>query len=164
MQTIFTPPRTESGAAVQLRSTESVLAGMRIFAGLLWLANLLWKLPPDFGKHDARGLLYSFHTAERYGIGPLADVVHSLVIPHFTLFGWLVFTVELIAGVLLLTGVRTRIGAAIGLAQAIAITLLVSSAPTEWRWGYLMLIGMHVVLLLTPCAARFSIYARTQRG
>ena len=79
-----------------------VFAGLRIFVGVVWIANLSWKLPPDFGRHDARGLLYSFELAHRWAlVGPLRDLVGSVVIPHFTLFGWLVFGIELIAGVLL---------------------------------------------------------------
>ena len=53
----------------------------------------------------------------------------DVVIPHFTLFGWQVFLVEAIAGVLLLLGWHTRIGAVIGLLQAIAITVLTVRAP-----------------------------------
>ena len=33
-----------------------VLAGLRILLGVLWLANLAWKLPPDFGKTSAQKL------------------------------------------------------------------------------------------------------------
>ena len=48
------------------------IAGLRILPGVLWLANLSWKLPPDFGKNDPEGLLYNFRRAEDYAvIGPL---------------------------------------------------------------------------------------------
>ena len=91
------------------------LAGLRILLGVLWLANLSWKLPPDFGKNDAEGLLYNFRLAEEHAvIGPLQDLTREVVIPHFTLFGWLVFLAELAAGVLLLLGLWTRVGALIG--------------------------------------------------
>ncbi|MEJ7705928.1 MAG: hypothetical protein WKF82_00865 [Nocardioidaceae bacterium] len=33
-----------------------VLAGVRILVGLLWLYNLAWKRPPDFGKDAGNGL------------------------------------------------------------------------------------------------------------
>jgi hypothetical protein len=73
-----------------------VMAALRVFVGLVWLANLSWKLPPSFGRHDARGLLYSFRVAEHWAvIQPLRHLVRDVVIPHFTLFGWLVVTVEL---------------------------------------------------------------------
>jgi thiosulfate dehydrogenase (quinone) large subunit len=141
------------------------LAGLRILLGVLWLANLSWKLPPDFGKNDPEGLLYNFRRAEHYAvIGPLRDVAREVLIPHFTLFGWLVFLAELAAGVLLLLGLWTRVGALIGLVQSIAITLLVVDAPNEWVWTYVMFIAIGIVVLVTPSGRRLSLDARRRRG
>jgi uncharacterized membrane protein YphA (DoxX/SURF4 family) len=140
------------------------LAGLRILLGVLWLANLSWKLPPDFGKNDPEGLLYNFRRAERYAvIGPLRDAARDLLIPHFTLFGWIVFLAELTAGVLLLLGLWTRVGALIGLVQSIAITLLVVNAPHEWVWTYVMFVAIGVVVLVTPSGSRLSLDARRRR-
>jgi len=141
------------------------LAGLRIFVGILWLANLSWKLPPDFGRDDARGLLYSFRQAERHAlVSPLRDFVRDVVIPHFTLFGSLVFTVELVAGVLLLLGLFTRLGALVGTAQALAITALVVRAPNEWFWGYAMLVLLNLLPLAAPSSARLSLDRRLGRA
>jgi uncharacterized membrane protein YphA (DoxX/SURF4 family) len=141
-----------------------VLAVLRIFMGVLWLANLLWKLPPDFGRDQPRGLLYSFEQAERYAVAePLRDFTHDVVIPHFTLFGYQVFAVELTAGTLLLLGWHTRIGAAAGTAQSIAITLLVVRAPNEWFWGYAMFIAVNLALLVAPSNLRLSLDSRQGR-
>lgn len=137
------------------------LAGLRVLVGVLWLSNLSWKLPPDFGRDDPRGLLYSFRLAEHHAlVGPLRDMMSNVVIPHFTTFGWLVFLTELTAGLLLLLGWHTRLGALIGTGQAIAITALVSAAPGEWRWGYLMLIALSAVPLLGVSDLRLSLAAR----
>jgi uncharacterized membrane protein YphA (DoxX/SURF4 family) len=134
------------------------LAGLRIFVGVVWIANLSWKLPPDFGRHDARGLLYSFELAQRWAIvEPLRDLVADVVIPHFTLFGWLVFGIELIAGVLLLLGLMTRLGALLGVAESVAILLLVGRAPTEWFWGYAMFVLLNALPLFAPADARLSV-------
>jgi len=136
------------------------LAGLRILLGVLWLANLSWKLPPDFGKKDPEGLLYNFELAKEYAVvAPLRDIADSVLIPHFTVFGWLVFLVELAAGVLLLLGLWTRVGAAIGLVQAIAITLLVVQAPAEWVWTYVMFVAISAVVLVTPAGSRLSLDA-----
>jgi uncharacterized membrane protein YphA (DoxX/SURF4 family) len=137
------------------------LAGLRILLGVLWLANLSWKLPPDFGKHDPEGLLYNFERAEQYAvIGPLRDFTREVVIPHFSLFGWLVFLAELTAGLLLLLGLWTRVGALIGLVQSITITLLVVRAPNEWVWTYVMFVAIGLVVLVTPSGSRLSLDAR----
>ena len=134
------------------------LAGLRILAGVIWLANLSWKLPPDFGKNDPEGLLYSFQRAEQYAIaGPLRDLMHDVVIPHFTLFGWLVFGIELAAGVFLTLGFMTRLGGLLGTTQAIVITALVVRAPDEWFWTYVMLVVLNSLSLYAPTSARLSI-------
>ena len=148
----------------ELVRTLYALAGLRILLGVLWLANLSWKLPPDFGKDDAEGLLYNFRLAEEHAvIGPLQDLTREVIIPHFTLFGWLVFLAELSAGVLLLLGLWTRVGALIGLVQSIAITLLVVRAPDEWVWTYVMFVAIGLVVLVTPSGSRLSLDAR-RRG
>ena len=156
--------RSQSPASGEVVRTLYALAGLRILLGVLWLANLSWKLPPDFGKNDAEGLLYNFQRAEKHAvIGPLQDISREVIIPHFTLFGWLVFLAELTAGTLLLLGLWTRVGALVGLVQSIAITLLVVRAPGEWVWTYVMFVAIGLVVLVTPSGSRLSLDAR-RRG
>jgi thiosulfate dehydrogenase [quinone] large subunit len=133
--------------------------------GVLWLANLAWKLPPDFGRHDPRGLMYSFHQAELYAVGaPLRRFMSDVVIPHFTIFGWQVFLVEAVAGVLLLLGWHTRVGAVVGLLQAIAITVLTARAPNQWFWGFVLFIAVSLVLVLVPSNRHMSLDRRQRRA
>ena len=135
-----------------------VFAGLRIFVGIVWIVNLSWKLPPDFGRNEPRGLLYSFEVAHRWAlVRPLRDLVGSVVIPHFTVFGWLVFGIEFGAGILLTLGLMTRLGAVLGTAEAVAITLLVGRAPTEWFWGYAMFVLLNALPLVVPADARLSV-------
>ena len=135
-----------------------VFVSLRVFMGVLWLSNLSWKLPPDFGRNDARGLMYSFRQAEQYALSePLRRLMAHVVIPHFTFFGWQVFLVELVAGVLLLLGWHTRVGAVIGLLQAIAITVLTVRAPNQWFWGFALFVAVSLVLVVVPCNMRFSV-------
>jgi uncharacterized membrane protein YphA (DoxX/SURF4 family) len=138
--------------------TGLALACLRIFMGVLWLSNLTWKLPPDFGRDQPRGLMYSFHQAAHHAVSePLRRLVADTVIPHFTLFGWVVFGVELVAGVLLLLGWHTRVGAVVGLAQSIAITVLTIRAPNEWAWGYALFVAVSLMLALVPSNTRLSV-------
>ena len=140
------------------------LASIRVFLGALWLSNLSWKLPPDFGKHDARGLLYSFRVAERHAVvSPLRNLVHDVVIPNFTAFGYLVFAIEAVAGTLLLLGLFTKVGAFVGLLQSLAIASLVAGAPNSWKWGYAMLVLLNLIALATPVARRLSLDDRLGR-
>jgi uncharacterized membrane protein YphA (DoxX/SURF4 family) len=140
-------------------------AGLRILMGVLWLANLSWKLPPDFGRHDPRGLMYSFHQAEQYALGePLRHFMAHVVIPHFTIFGWQVFLVEAVAGVLLLLGWHTRIGAVVGLVQAIAITVLTVRAPNQWVWGFVLFVAVSLLLAIVPANRHLSLDRRQGRA
>jgi uncharacterized membrane protein YphA (DoxX/SURF4 family) len=140
------------------------LAGMRALMGIVWLSLLFGKLPPDFGRHDRDGLMHTFRLAEQQAaIGPLRDLVHRVVIPHFTFFGWAVFLVELVAGVLLLTGYHTRIGAWIGLAASLVMVVFLGPAPHTWRFALVLFVAWHVVLLATPSARRLSLDDRLGR-
>lgn len=142
-----------------------VLAGARMVLGALWLANLAWKLPPDFGRDDPEGLLYNFELAAEHAIGaPLRALAEDVLIPHFTLFGWMLFLVELAVGLSLLLGLWTRVGAMLGVLQSVAITLLVVRAPDEWVWTYVLLVVLGLVVALTPSAARLSLDARLGRS
>jgi thiosulfate dehydrogenase [quinone] large subunit len=142
-----------------------VLVGLRVFMGVLWLANLSWKLPPDFGRDQPRGLLFSFRQAEQYaGVEPLRQFVRHVVIPHFTVFGWQVFLVEAAAGVLLLLGWHTRLGAAIGAIQSSAIMALTVRAPHEWFWGYAMFVLLNLSLLVAPANLHLSLDRRQGRA
>jgi hypothetical protein len=133
------------------------LAGVRVFMGVLWLANLLWKLPPDFGKGDYWGLPRAFRIAREHAFSsPLRSFADDVLIPHTTAFGWVIFFAGLLTGLSLVLGLATRAGAALGLVQAIAITLLVANAPGEWLFGYLMFILLSALLLLLPVSRRLS--------
>ena len=56
------------------------LALARIVAGGSWLLNLAWKLPPDYGRNDARGLHYWLVVAREHAVGsPLRAFVRDVV-------------------------------------------------------------------------------------
>ncbi len=125
-------------------------AGLRILVGLMWLYNVSWKRPPDFGQ-DAGNGLYKFtsYAVSDPVFAPYSWVVDHLVLPVFTPFGWVVLIAETALAVLLLTGAYVRLAAAIGVAQSLAIALSVAFAPHEWPWSYWLMIGAHVVLLVS---------------
>ncbi len=142
-----------SPAPPPVRASGIGLAVLRILAGLLWLAQVWWKLPPDFGENRRTGLWFWTHLAVDHPVfPPYSWVVEHLVLPNFTPFGWLVLAVETLLPVLLLTGTAVRLAALIGIGQSLAIGLSVGEAPNEWPWAYAMMIGIHLVLALTPSA------------
>ena len=132
------------------RASAAALAALRVLAGLLWLYNVSWKRPPDFGEDSGTGL-YGFTqlAVENPVFPPYSWVVENVVLPNFLVFGWMVLVVETLLAVLLLTGTLVRLAALIGIGQSLAIGLSVAGTPGEWPWAYWMMIGIHVALLFT---------------
>jgi uncharacterized membrane protein YphA (DoxX/SURF4 family) len=151
------PPARASGIA---------LAVLRVLAGLVWLTQVWWKVPPDFGENRRTGLWFWTHLAVDHPVfPPYSWLVEHLVLPNFTAFGWLVLVVETALPVLLLTGTAVRLAALIGIGQSLAIGLSVAQAPNEWPWTYAMMIGIHLALLLAPSAQYAAVDAvRAARG
>jgi hypothetical protein len=142
-----------SPPAPQAKSGQIALTGLRLLAGLMWLENVVWKVPPDFGERTRGGLYFWTTRAVEFPVWkPYSWLVEHLVLPNFTLFGWGVFVIESALVVLLLTGTAVRLAALLGVAQSIAIGLSVAEAPNEWPWAYAMMIGIHAVLVFAPSA------------
>ena len=142
-----------SPAAMPERSGQVALTCLRLLVGFIWLRNLVWKVPTDFGGNDGLGLYFWTKRAVDYPVfPPYSWLVEHLALPNFTPFGWGVLVAEATLAVLLLTGTAVKLAALLGIAQSIAIGLSVAAAPHEWPWAYAMMIMIHVVLLFTPSA------------
>lgn len=132
-----------------------VLTGLRLLAGLIWLYNVVWKVPPDFGERGRRDLYHFTHLAVEHPVfTPFSWVIEHAVLPYFTAFGWGVLFAESALAVLLLTGTAVRLAALIGIGQSVAIGLSVAESPGEWPWAYAMLLaGWGIVLGLIGLVA-----------
>lgn len=160
MGTLADRARGMFGPAVDAPSWSSTgtLAGLRILAGLLWLYNVSWKRPPDFGEDNGTGLFrFTQDAVDHPVLAPYSWVVEELVLPNFEAFGWMVLAVETALAVMLLTGTMVRGAAVLGIAQSTAIALSVAQTPGEWPWSYWMMIGIHVVLLGGAAGAVLSV-------
>lgn len=126
-------------------SISAVIA--RIAVGLLWLDNLTWKTPPNFGSDDNSGLYFFTSEAVRYPVfTPYTSIVENVILPNFGPFAWGVFLIEICLAVFLLLGFATRFWALVGVAQAFVIFLSVGAAPNEWKWSYfLMMVSLLAV-------------------
>ena len=157
----MTAPQTDEGAATRrLRSRYDVaFAAARIVVGAYWLYEQHWKLPPDFGLHDARGLMFAFGQSIQY---PTVDlyrtILQDVVVPHFHLFGWLLLLTEVAIGTSLVLGAWTRAGALLGMLQAVNLLLAQGRTP-EGPWIYVAILAANLVVLLSPSNRRFSIDA-----
>ena len=154
--TWLTDPAVEVGE----RSRDVALASFRILLGLLWLYNVAWKRAPDFGEEADNGLYhFTAYAVSDPVLPPFSWVVEHLVLPNMTLFGYGVVVAETALAVLLLTGTAVRAAAVLGIAQSAAIALSVAFAPNEWPWSYWLMIGAHVVLLLSTAGRRAAVDA-----
>jgi thiosulfate dehydrogenase [quinone] large subunit len=139
------------------RMNRAVIPVVRVGVGLLWLQNVGWKIPPDFGRGDPpSGLYLSASHAVTYEVfRPYAWLMEQVVLPNFTLFGWMVLLVEASLGAFLLIGLATRFWAVIGVAQTVVIMLSVLNAPHQWFWSYLLMLLVHLALFATA-AGRYG--------
>jgi thiosulfate dehydrogenase [quinone] large subunit len=139
------------------RIDRAVIAVVRVGVGLLWLHNVGWKTPPDFGQGEPpTGLYQSASYAVSHEVfHPYAVLMDRLVLPNFTFFGWMVLLIEASLGAFLLIGLATRFWAVIGMAQTVVIMLSVLNAPNEWFWSYVLMLLVHMALFATS-AGRYA--------
>ena len=134
-------------------------AAARIAVGSYWLYEQHWKLPPDFGLHDARGLMFAFEQSIQYPtVDLLRTFIQNVVVPHFHLFGWLLLLVEVTIGMSMVLGAWTRAGALFGVLQAVNLLLAQGRTP-EGPWIYLAILAANLFVLITPSNRRFSVDA-----
>lgn len=136
-----------------VRGSRIGLAFVRILFGLLWLTNVSWKVPPDFAtlRH------FTQYAVSAPVLAPYSFVVRTVVLPNFTLFGYLVMLTEAALGAFLILGLATRFWAVVGMAQTVAIALSVLNAPHEWTWAYYMLFAGHVAIWATAAGRTFGL-------
>lgn len=145
--------RMTNRAEMQERAQGYTIGGVRILAGLMWLANLHWKVPTDFGESNGGGLYkYVAAGAQNAPLAPYRWALRELVLPNFQAFGWFTLISETIVAALLLIGYRSRWVALAGAAMAVPVGLSVLYYPKadEWAWSYILMIGLHLLLWAVP--------------
>ncbi|MBB4930525.1 hypothetical protein F4561_001345 [Lipingzhangella halophila] len=136
---------------------------LRVLLGLMWLYNVVWKRPPDFGS-ETEGLYHWTAFAVSHPVfPPYSWVVERVVLPNIVPFGWGVLVAETAVAVLLLTGAWVRVAAVLGAGTSLAIAFSVAFAPHEWPWAYWLMIGAHVVVLYSPAGRVLAVDAVRDR-
>lgn len=122
----------------------------RIALGVLWFQNVVWKIPPDFGRSSNRFLYGFLQDAIKYPVfRPYTWVVQHVVLPHFLVFAWFAFVTEAALAVFLTLGLATRFWGVVGAAWALTIALATLNAPAEWNWSYYFMILCHLFVAAT---------------
>lgn len=130
---------------------------LRWAAGLLWLVNVGWKVPPDFGRSggDCTRLCRYVEYGADYPVLPGSGwLFEHLISPNLGVFGWMTLLVECTLAVLLISGRHVRFAAVLGIGQSFAIGLSAANAPDEWYWSYLLMMALHLAVLATAPTAR----------
>jgi thiosulfate dehydrogenase [quinone] large subunit len=154
-------------AALDRTATAAVIGGARIAVGLMWLANLHWKVPPDFGEDNGGGLFkYSESVTRNSPFAPFTWVTEEIILPNFTLFGWFTLVVETIVAALLLVGYRTRVVALLGAALTVPIFLsvLYYDRADEWSWAYILMFVAHLLLWATDAGRHGGLDGALRHG
>ena len=120
----------------------------RIMFGILWLQAALQKAPWVINAQGQRfGWLSNWLWTETQHptFGFYKALLESMVLPHFTFFGYLSFVVELALGISLLLGLLTVLSGIGGALWQFNIALGSYSVPGEWHWLWPLLIVPHLV-------------------
>ncbi|MCB5275676.1 hypothetical protein BJG92_03227 [Arthrobacter sp. SO5] len=156
--------RTETAAAPAAFETRdgplarSGIFVVRVGVALLWIQNVAWKVPPDFGERENTGLyLFTNFAIDHPVFPPFTWFVENTVLPAFPLFGWMTLFMEAGLGAFLLIGLATRFWAVVGVIQSLAISMSVLNAPNEWHWAYYLMILVHIAIFATAAGRCYGV-------
>ena len=160
------------------------MAVIRIFFGIILLANGLTKLQPSLGRIDvgpyhanlitregARGIL-NFEVNERRiregapqgtQVPGLKPFVNDVVLANWGFFQWVVVLVEVGAGLLLVLGLATRGAALVALGQQLFLALVYVSS-NRWMFEQPHEYVPLIVLAIVPAGRMWGLDARLVRG
>ncbi len=130
---------------------------LRIVVALLWLSNVSWKVPTEFGDSggSCRGLCGYVQDGIDHPVLPgSAWLFDAIVQPNLVAFGWTTLVVEGALAALLLSGRFVRTAAVIGILQSLGIMAAVANTPGEWYWSYLLMAGLSLAILVSAPAMR----------
>jgi uncharacterized membrane protein YphA (DoxX/SURF4 family) len=120
--------------------------GLRVLMGTMWWQQTLWKIPPNFS-----GLKYWMEQeADHAAIVLQGELVRDIMLPNLTLFGPLVYLVELVIGLTLLLGLPPRSPPLLGLLMGLNLWLGLYSAQGEWPWTYMFLVIIQAIFVIDP--------------
>jgi thiosulfate dehydrogenase [quinone] large subunit len=128
------------------------LGALRIIIGVLWLQQILWKLPPTFGCQPDRpaGLCDWIGREIAQPLVPLyAEFLKAIVLPNLAIFGWFIVLGETFVGLSLLLGLLTRLGGVLGFLMGVNLLIGLAGVEHEWYWTYVMLALLNLLFALT---------------
>ncbi len=159
-------------ALSRLTSLDEKLSGwaigvMRIVVGLMWLANMEWKRPADFGLDLKNGLYKYVDSAVRLPVWkPYAWFTENVILEQYRFFGWVTLLTELVLAALLIIGFKTRWVALLGagLSISIALSVLNYDKAYEWPWSYYLMFAIHMLLWAVGAGRHLGVDGALKKG
>jgi thiosulfate dehydrogenase [quinone] large subunit len=142
--------------ALNERTWQVALAGLRVYVGLVWFTYGRSKLEPNWagGTHE---FLSAVTDAAASTTEPFKTFLTGVVVPHQLVFAELVAYGELLVGIALILGLLTKVGALGGV--FLSLNYLFETGKFERHFGLmsfeLMLAAVSLFILVTP-ANRFA--------
>lgn len=143
---------------------------MRIFFGIVFLSNGLAKLIPGIAhppggyflidSGGARGII--MHNARQHPVGLYHDLVFKVFVPNWDVFGPLVGLTETAAGLLLVLGLASRVGALV--AAGLSLHIQFSDATGPWLYEYAVEWVPLLCLIFMGSGATWGLDGRLGRG
>lgn len=169
MTTTLTSPSKQHGRldSLEARVQSLIIGAMRIVVGLLWLSNLEWKRPGNFGQQKGNGLYKYVDSAIKHPVfPPYSWFLEHVVVKQFSLFGWITLLTEATIAALLLTGYFVRIASLVGaaLSVSIAMSVLTYTKAYEWPWSYYLMFAIHLLLFATAAGNHFGVDGVRRQG
>lgn len=157
------------------RRLGQAVAVVRILLGVTFLSNGLaklfefdrvhlgWYVANLIDRSDARFILNAEvnHNA-RYHVPLVGLITNHLILPHWGLFQWGLTGVELVAGVLLVAGLWSRLGALIALLPAIFL-FFVYFANNRWLPEQPLELVPLIILAVVPSGLVWGVDGRLTR-
>lgn len=142
------PARDKTARVISLLANQRPSVGarsiavMRIFFGLVYLSNGLSKFVPGIARlpggyylidsQGAKSIIQ--HNAQHHPVGFYHFLVFNVVVPNWSFFGLLLGIAEIAAGLLLILGLASWIGALV--AMLLALHVQFSDATGPWLFEY----------------------------
>jgi len=140
----------------------------RITLGVMWLQMALQKAPWVLGPEGKPyGWLYGYIWKEinHPTFGFYTAFLQAVLLPNFTLFGFVAFITEIAIGLSLVLGLFVPlIGGLGGTLMQTNIMLGSYSIPGEWFWLWPLLIGSHVIFMMGRAGRRLGLDAAIARS
>jgi thiosulfate dehydrogenase (quinone) large subunit len=154
-------------SALDDRVSGWVIGVTRMVVGVLWLANLEWKRPSDFGLDLKNGLYKYIDSAVRLPVWkPYAWFTENVVLENYRFFGWITLIMEMVLAALLIVGFKTRWVALLGagLSVSIALSVLNYDKAYEWPWSYYLMFAIHMILWATNAGLHLGVDGALRNG